>query len=99
MATKALTAVARRPGRNRESALRAPEHGQSWQKLFKPQDGDAIWHGLSIYVRSVIRENHDQKTQELFLFLVTTNRLRKYLIQDYSDEDIERDLFLFLSGS
>jgi hypothetical protein len=95
MATKALTAVAPRASRNHVSARKASIHEKDWREILIKQDAQAIWRKLSLLVRSAIREdcnNHDFITQDLFLFLISTDRFSMYIERGFSDEEIKLDI-------
>lgn len=95
MATKALTHVAQRASLDHVSITRAPKHVRGWRELLTSEDADAIWHRLSELVRSTLPESqYDISTvaQQLFLHLLTSDRLSLYIDRNYSDEQIKEDL-------
>jgi hypothetical protein len=101
MATKALTAVAPRASRNHVSARKAPAHGSDWREILIKQDAQAIWRKLSLLVRSALREhpdNYDSITQDIFLFLISTDRISVYIEQGFSDEEIKLDIISLLTS-
>jgi hypothetical protein len=101
MATKALTAVAPRASHNPVSARKVSAHGRDWREILIKQDAQVIWRELSRLVRSAIQEHHndyDSLTQELFLFLISTDRLNMYVEQDFSDEEIKLDITTLLTS-
>ena len=101
MATKALTAVARRASRNHVPARKARAHAQDWRELLISQDAQAIWSKLSLLVRSVAAEhsdNQDSITQDLFLLLLSTDRFNLYIRQGFSSEEIRSDIVSFLTS-
>lgn len=101
MATKALTYGAQRASQGRVSSQDAPKRGQDWRAVLISQDADAIWRKLHALVRSSHSgriSDHDHRTQELFLHLLATDRLSLYLDQEFSDEEIKRDLLSLLDG-
>lgn len=101
MATKALTAVAPRASRNPVSARKAPAHESDWRETLIKQDAQAIWRKLSLLVRSVIREhtnNHDSITQDIFLFLISTDRFGMYIERGFSNEEIKLDIMSLLDS-
>ena len=101
MATKALTAVAPRASRNHVSARKAPAHGSDWREILIKQDGQAIWRKLSLLVRSAIREhpdNYDSITQDIFLFLISTDRISMYIERGFSNEEIKLDIISLLTS-
>ena len=101
MATKALTAVAPLASRNHVSARKAPAHGSDWREILIKQDGQAIWRKLSLLVRSAIREhpdNYDSITQDIFLFLISTDRLSMYIERGFSSEEIKLDIISLITS-
>jgi hypothetical protein len=98
MATRALTPVAQRQSRDSASAREALGRVRDWRQVLLSQDAEAIWHQLSILVRSsgVQREGYEQVAQQLFLQLLATDRLRFYIEENYSDLDIRTDLLSML---
>ncbi|MGA9770932.1 MAG: hypothetical protein WBV94_17995 [Blastocatellia bacterium] len=101
MATKALTAVAPRASRNHVSASKAPAHGSDWREILIKQEAQAIWQKLLWLVRSSIREDpdkHDSITQDIFLFLMSTDRFSLYIERGFSDEEIKLDIISLLTS-
>ena len=99
MATRALTPVAQRRSRDNVSARQALGRGRDWRQVLLSQDAEAIWHELSILVRTAIPDHADgyeQLTQELFLHLLATDRASVYIEQNYSDSEIKEDLMSIL---
>jgi hypothetical protein len=99
MATRALTPVAQRQGRDNVSAREAPGRGRDWRQVLLSQDAEAIWHELSLLVRSSAmnrKAGYEQVTQQLFLQLLATDRIRFYIERNYSDSDIRADLLSML---
>lgn len=95
MATKALTAVAQGASRNHVSAKKASAQGTDWRKLFIAQDAEAIWHEIANLVHTVSTDANtasDAITQEIFIFVVATDRFKTYLEQGYSNRAISREL-------
>lgn len=100
MATRALTPVAQRQGRDNVSAQKAPGRARDWRQVLLSQNAQAIWQELYLLVQSTTSDQsagHEQVTQELFLHLLATDRFDFYLRQDYSDSDIRKDLISTLS--
>ena len=100
MATRALTPVAQRQSRDNVSARKALGRGRDWRQVLLSQDAEAIWCELSILVRTAMPDHaggYEQLTQELFLYLLTTNRFSVYIEQKYSDSEITEDLVYILS--
>lgn len=100
MATRALTPVAQRRSRDNVSAKKALGRERDWRQVLLSQDAEAIWHKLSILVRTAIPDHADgyeMLTQELFLHLLTANRVSVYIEQNYSDSEIAEDLISILS--
>lgn len=101
MATKALTAVAQGASRSHRSAKKASAQGTDWQTLFIAQDAEAIWHEIANLVHTVSAGAHassDAITQELFLFVVATDRFKTYLEQGYTNAAISRELKRLIPG-
>lgn len=101
MATRALTPVAQRRSRASASARKTPGRERDWRQVLRSQDAEAIWHNLSILVRSAEPgdpASYDHRTQELFLHLLTADRISFYIEQDYSDSEIRAELLSILSG-
>ena len=101
MATRALTPVARRRSRANVSAREAPGRERDWRQVLLSQDAEAIWHKLSILVRSVVPDQsagYEHLTQELFLHLLATDRVSFYIERKYSDSEITADLISILCG-
>jgi len=99
MATRALTPVAQRQSRDSASARKALGRVRDWRQVLLSQDAEAIWRQLSILVQSsgVEREGgYEQVTQQLFLQVLATDRLRFYIERNYSDQDIRKDLLSML---
>lgn len=101
MATRVLTPVAQRRSRDDVSARNDSGHGRDWRRVLLSQDAEAIWHQLSILVRSAAPEptgGYEQLTQDLFLHLLTTERISSYLEKEYSDSEISADLISIVCG-
>jgi hypothetical protein len=101
MATRALTPVAQRRSRDNVSARKALGHERDWRQVLLSQDAEAIWHELSTLVRTTIPDREggfEAPTQELFLHLLATDRIRYYIDQRYSDSEIAADLVSILCG-
>ena len=99
MATEALTLVARRVGREQTSKTLGQESG--WRKLLIDEEAEAIWQKLFTLIESTASDDRSdccQITQEVFLHLLATQRLRMYLTRDFSDEEIDMDLLSLVSG-
>ena len=99
MATRVLTPVAQRRSRVNVSARKALGRERDWRQVLLSQDAEAIWHELSVLVRTAIPDHADgyeQLTQELFLHLLTTDRVSVYIEQNYCDSEINEDLVSIL---
>ena len=99
MATRALTPVARRQGHDSVSAKKALGRGRGWRQILQSQDAEEIWHELSLFVQTEFpdrAEGNEQLTQELFLHLLTSDRVSRYIEQNYSDSKITEDLVSIL---
>ena len=101
MATRALTPVAQRRSRDNVSARKAPGRGRDWRQVLLSQDAEAIWHKLSTLVQAAMPDHeggYEPLTQELFLHLLTTDRIGFYIEEKYSDSEITADLISILCG-
>jgi hypothetical protein len=101
MATRALTPVAQRRGRDNVSARKALGRERDWRQVLLSQDAEAIWHKLSTLVRTTMPDHDggfDPLTQELFLHLLATDRVSIYIDHGYSDSEITADLVSILCG-
>jgi hypothetical protein len=99
MATRALTPVAQRQSRDSVSARKAPGRVRDWRQVLLAQDAEAIWNQLSLLVRTSgvpPEAGYEQVTQQLFLELLATDRVRFYVEENYSDSDIKADLLSML---
>ncbi|MFL6214806.1 MAG: hypothetical protein ACJ74J_13050 [Blastocatellia bacterium] len=102
MAMKALTAVAPRARRPIAPARIPRSPVCDWRELLIRQDAETIWHRLSALVRLGLPEQpaqHDAITQEIFLDLLSGERINAYLEQDYSSEEIRQEIKTFISGA
>jgi len=101
MATRALTPVAQRRSRDNVSARQGFGHERDWRQVLLSQDAEAIWHKLSTFVRTTNPDHEgglESVTQELFLNLLATDRVKQYIERHYSDSEIESDLISILRG-
>jgi hypothetical protein len=101
MATRALTPDAQRRSRDDVSARKDSEPARDWREVLLSQDAEAIWHKLSILVRSAAPDHaagYEQLTQDLFLELLATDRVRLYVEREYSDSEITADLNFVFGG-
>ena len=97
MATKALTHVAQRASHGTVGRLLDSEPG--WRNLLINGDAEAVWRKILFLVKSSGRDqrrNSEQLTQEIFLHLLSTDRLNLYLEHRFTDEEITADLLSFL---
>ena len=102
MATKALTAVVSRARRPIALAEQAPLNLCDWRELLTRQEIEPIWQRLSALVRLTLPDRaseHDRITQEVFLHLLSSNRIDMYLERNYSGEKIRRDLKTLINGT
>lgn len=101
MATRALTPVAPRGSLDDVSERKASERRRGWRQVLLSQDAEAIWHKLSVLVRSASPDHanrYEQLTQDLFLELLASDRFSLYVERRYSDSEITADLLSILSG-
>ena len=101
MATNVLTTVASRARRPIAPASKPRPPARDWRELIHRQEADAIWHELSSLVEAALPggdSEHDAVTQEIFLELVSTGRISDYIQQDYSGEEIYRDINVLIAG-
>jgi hypothetical protein len=101
MATRALTPVAQRRSRDNVSPRQALGHERDWRQVLLSQDAEAIWRELSTLVRTTIPDREggvDSLTQDLFLHLLATDRVRYYIDHRYSNSEITADLVSILCG-
>lgn len=95
MATKALTLGVQRPVFDHPVVKKAPRNSRSWRSLLLKQDAHAIWDKLAALVRNVLPGDNidpDRLTQDLFIHLLATERFRFYLEEEYTDDQIKRDI-------
>jgi hypothetical protein len=92
MATRALTFVVRRASQD-QMPLKSD---RGWRAIFADEDADEIWRSLSDLTQKASSAHSDYRTQELFLRLLATRRIAFYAEQNYSDEEIHRDLLSLL---
>ncbi|HKG20442.1 MAG TPA: hypothetical protein VKC34_00970 [Blastocatellia bacterium] len=95
MATKALTNVAPRAGRDQVSPKAPPEHVRGWREILIEEDADAIWRKLSHLMHTGQSEGRpipDRTVQELFLHMLSSGRFRAYVELGYSEEEINQDV-------
>ncbi len=102
MAMKALTTVAARARRPIAPARKARFHVCNWRELLMRQDAEIIWQRLSDLVRLTLPDRlgeHDFITQEVFLHLLSGDRVSKYLEEDYSADEIRRDIKALIAST
>lgn len=102
MAMKALTAFASRARRPIAPSRNAPLQVYDWRELLIRQDAETIWHRLSALVRLTLPNHageHDLITQEIFLHLISGERINRYLEQSYSGEEIRQDIKALIAGA
>jgi hypothetical protein len=101
MATNALTHGAQRASRDISHRSQASEHERGWRELFVNQDAEAVWQKIYTLIRSVIPDSdsdYEQMAQEMFLRLLSTERIHLYVEQGYSEDEIRDDLLLLLNA-
>ena len=102
MAMKALTAVAPPARRSIAPARKAYVQVCDWRDLLVRQDADILWHRLSALVRLALPERaseHETITQEVFLDLLSGERINTYLEQNYSGEQIRQQIKALIASA
>ena len=95
MATKALTYVAPRAGREKVSPQTPQEHERGWREILIKEDADAIWLKISHLARTRHAKQRvipDQIIQEAFLCLLSSGRFNAYVELGFSDEEINEEV-------
>jgi hypothetical protein len=95
MVMKALTAVAPPARRPIAPARKAHVDVCDWRELLIRQDPEVIWHRLAALVRLALPDcagEHDAITQEVFLDLLSGDRVSTYLERNYSGEQIRQKI-------
>lgn len=99
MATKALTYVAQRAGRDQVSPKTPREHVRGWREILTQEDADAIWRKLSHLMRTRRTKGPmipDRTIQEVFLYLLSSGRFRAYIELGFSEEEIDGEVLACL---
>jgi hypothetical protein len=102
MAMKALTAIAPRARCPIAPARKARLHICDWRELLIRQDAEIIWHRLSALVRLTLPDRsgeHDAITQEIYLDLLSSERLNIYLERNYSGEKIRQEIKALINSA
>ena len=100
MATNALTHGDQRASRDIAHRSQASNVERGWRELFVNQDAEAIWQNIYTLITSVAPNpdsDYERITQELFLHILTTERIHLYVEQGCSDDEIRDDLLLLLN--
>jgi hypothetical protein len=63
-----------------------------WQEVFNSEDPGVIWELLYDLVASTRPQEPIERTQELFLLLLTRDELAREFKHELSDEEMEREL-------
>jgi hypothetical protein len=101
MATNALTHGAQRASRDTVHRGQTSQNERGWRELFVDQDAEAIWQNIYILIRTAISDtdtDYEHMAQELFLRLLTTQRVHIYIEQRLSDDEIRDDLLSLLTA-
>ena len=99
MATNALTHGAQRASRDIVHRGQTSQHERGWRELFVDQDAEAVWQKIYTLIRSADSDSdYEQMAQELFLRLLTTERVHLYIEQGFSDDEIRDDLLSLLNS-
>ena len=94
MATRALTAMARRKSPDRASTEAPHSPCPDWRQVLVNQDASAAWQKIFELVKSSGLNLPDptRTTQDVFLELLISGRLQLYEDQYWSDDEVERDI-------
>ena len=99
MATNALTHGAQRASRDIVHRGQTSQHERGWRELFVDQDAEAVWQKIYTLIRSADSDSdHEQLAQDLFLRLLTSDRVHIYIEQGFSDDEIRDDLLSLLNA-
>lgn len=99
MATNALTHGAQRASRDVVHRGQTSQHERGWRELFVDQDAEAVWQRIYTLIRSADSDSdYEQVAQELFLRILTTDRVHLYIEQGFSDDEIRDDLLSLLNA-
>ncbi|HEX5735434.1 MAG TPA: hypothetical protein VF131_21585 [Blastocatellia bacterium] len=99
MATNALTHGDQRASRDVVHRGQPSRHERGWRELFVDQDAEAVWQRIYTLIRSADSDSdYEQTAQELFLRLLTTDRVNIYIEQGFSDDEIRDDLLSLLNA-
>ncbi|HLG18076.1 MAG TPA: hypothetical protein VJH03_26780 [Blastocatellia bacterium] len=99
MATKALTSVAQRASLRLLPTRPASVQERNWRELLLEDDSDAIWSKISNLVKAQApggERDFNLMTQDIFLFLLATQRFNVYLDRQYSEQEITLDILSLL---
>lgn len=99
MATNALTHGAQRASRDIVHRGQTSQHERGWRELFVDQDAEAVWQKIYTLIRSAdSNSDYEQLAQDLFLRLLTSERVHIYIEQGFSDDEIRDDLLSLLNS-
>lgn len=101
MATNALTHGAQRASRDTVHRDQTSQNERGWRELFVDQDAEAVWQNIYTLIRSAISDtdtDYELMAQELFLRLLSTQRVHIYIEQRLSDDEIRDDLLSLLTA-
>src|SRR5688572_12938371 len=99
MATNALTHGAQRASRDVVHRGQTSQHERGWRELFVDQDAEAVWQKIYTLIRSADSDSdYEQVAQELFLRILTTDRVHLYIEQGFSDDEIRDDLLSLMNA-
>lgn len=76
------------------SARTLPWNDRTWRELILEHQVEFIWHRLAglAQARSESESDIGDKTQDLFLRLLNGRRFNAYIDENWSEEDINREL-------
>ena len=99
MATNALTHGAQRASRDAVHRGQPSRHERGWRELFVDQDAEAIWQKIYTLINSAdLESDYEQVAQDLFLRILSTNRVHLYIEQGFSEDEIRDDLLSLLNA-
>jgi hypothetical protein len=98
MATRALTAMARRKSSVGKPIRQVEGPRRNWRQLLNSQDANAIWQKIFTLVQSSAYHRADpaQQTQDIFIELLVKGRLRLYRKEHWLDSAIDSEILRML---
>jgi hypothetical protein len=80
--------------------MKPQREGSGWRELLLLQNAQAIWDKIASTVRTVRTGDDsppDQLTQDLFIRLLVTDRLRFYIESRFTDDQIDEDILSLIA--